>query len=105
MQLNCQKMYALRQAKSTEKILIKEGYEADIEIQHSNQELGPGSGIVLWTEGKSRVGGSSIGEPGKRAELVGQEAVEELLYHISRNAALDRYMGDHIIPYMALAGD
>jgi hypothetical protein len=33
MQLNCQKMYALRQAKSTEKILIKEGYEADIEIQ------------------------------------------------------------------------
>jgi RNA 3'-terminal phosphate cyclase (ATP) len=89
-------MYVLRQAKSAEKILIKEG---------SNQELGPGSGIVLWTEGKSRVGGSSIGEPGKRAELVGQEAVEELLYHISRNAALDRYMGDHIIPYMALAGD
>jgi RNA 3'-terminal phosphate cyclase (ATP) len=50
MQLNCQKMYVLRQAKSAEKILIKEGYEADIEIQHSNQELGPGSGIVLWTE-------------------------------------------------------
>ena len=40
---------------------LKEGYESDIEIQHSDHELGPGSGIVLWTEGKSRVGGSSSG--------------------------------------------
>jgi len=96
---------AVRQAKSAEKFLMKEGYEADIEIQHSNRELGPGSGIVLWTEGKSKVGGSSIGEPGKRAELVGQEAAEELLYYISRNAALDKYMGDQIIPYMVLADD
>ncbi len=96
---------AVRQANSAEKLLRKEGYEADIEIQHSNQELGPGSGIVLWTEGNSRVGGSSVGEPGKRAELVGGEAAEELLYHISRNAALDKHMGDQIIPYMAVAGD
>lgn len=96
---------AVRQAKTAENILKKEGFKADIEVQHSNNGLGPGSGIVLWTEGMSRVGGSSIGEPGKRAELVGQEAAEELLYHISQNAALDRYMGDQIIPYMAIAGD
>ncbi len=95
---------AVRQAKSAEKLLIKEGYEANIKIQHSKQALGLGSGIMLWTEGKSRVGGSSLGEPGKRAEVVGQEAAEELLYHISRNAALDKYMGDQIIPYMAIAG-
>ncbi|MGA2676940.1 MAG: RNA 3'-terminal phosphate cyclase [Methanobacterium sp.] len=95
---------AIRQAKSAEKFLLKEGYESDIKIQHSNHELGPGSGIVLWTEGKSRVGGSFIGQPGKKAELVGQEAAKELLYHISRKAALDKYMGDQIIPYMALAG-
>jgi RNA 3'-phosphate cyclase len=96
---------AIRQAKSAEKFLLKEGYESDIEIQHSNHELGPGSGIVLWTEGKNRVGGSSIGQPDKKVELIGQEAAEELLYHISKNAALDKYMGDQIIPYMALAGD
>lgn len=96
---------AIRQAKSAEKFLLKEDYESDIEIQHLNHELCSGSGIVLWTEGKSRVGGSSIGQPGKNAELIGQEAAEELLYHISRNTALDKYMGDQIIPYMALVGD
>lgn len=96
---------AVRQARSAEELLKKEGFEVEIEVQHSDQALGPGSGIVLWTEGKSRVGGSSIGEPGKRAELVGQEAAEELRYHISRNSALDKYMGDQIIPYMAIAGD
>ena len=52
---------AIRQAKSAEKFFLKEGYESDIEIQHSDHELGPGSGIVLWTEGKSRVGGSYMG--------------------------------------------
>lgn len=96
---------AQRQAQSAVKVLEAAGYTADIEIEHTNRALGPGSGIVLWSEGESRVGGSSIGEPGKRAEIVGKEAAEELLYHISKKAALDRYMGDQIIPYLAIAGD
>jgi len=102
---------AIRQAKSAESIIEKEGYQVDVEIQHSNNALGPGSGIVLWTESNKnkrfigRVGSSSIGEPGKKAELVGREAAVELLNTISRKSALDRYMGDQIIPYMALAGN
>lgn len=96
---------AVRQAKSAEKTLRAAGYVADIEVQHSEEGLGPGSGIVLWVDGKTRLGGSAVGAPGKRAEFVGQKAAEELLYHISRGAALDRYMGDQIIPYMALAGN
>lgn len=96
---------AQRQAQSAEKVLKSQGYEVDIEIQHSNKALGPGSGIVLWSEGESRVGGSSIGKPGKRAEIVGQEAADELLYHISKKSALDGYMGDQIIPYVAIAGN
>lgn len=95
---------AIRQAKSAEEILKAEGFDVDIETEHSNDALGPGSGIVLWTGKKTRVGGSCLGEPGKRAELVGHEAASELLYHISKKAALDRYMGDQIIPYMAAAG-
>lgn len=96
---------AIRQAESAEKILKINGFDAEIEIQHSDDTLGPGSGIVLWTEGKSRVGGSSIGERGLRAEKVGQKAADELLYHIKKGAALDQYMGDQIIPYMAIAGN
>jgi RNA 3'-terminal phosphate cyclase (ATP) len=95
---------AERQAKNAEKTLEEHGYPVNIIIQHSNKALEPGSGIVLWTHGENRIGGSSLGKPGKRAELVGEEAARELLYHISSNAALDRYMGDQIIPYMALAG-
>ncbi len=96
---------AIRQAESAEKVLKAKGFDAEIEIQHSDDTLGPGSGIVLWSEGNSRVGGSSIGERGLRAEKVGQKAADELLYHISKGAALDRYMGDQIIPYMAIAGN
>ena len=102
--VNLPEHVAVRQAESASKVLISAGYSADIEIQHSTDEIGPGSAIVLWTDGKTPLGGSSIGEPGKRAELVGKNAAEELLHHISGGAALDRYMGDQIIPYMALAG-
>jgi RNA 3'-terminal phosphate cyclase (ATP) len=94
---------AVRQAESAEKLLKENGFSAEIEIQHSKNTLGPGSGITLWSEGNSRVGGSAIGERGLRAEKVGKIAAEELLYHISRNAAIDKYMGDQIIPYMAIA--
>ncbi len=96
---------AERQASNAEKKLEEHGYPAKIIIQHSNRAQGPGSGIVLWTDGENRIGGSSLGKPGKRAELVGDEATRELLYHLSRNEALDRYMGDQIIPHMALAGN
>lgn len=95
---------AVRQAESAEKVLKANGFDAEIEVEHSDNTLGPGSGIVLWTEGNSRIGGSSIGERGVRAEKVGQKAAEDLLYHISRGAAVDKYIGDQIIPYMAIAG-
>jgi len=96
---------AVRQAESAEKFLKTKGFDAEIEVEHSENTLGPGSGIVLWSEGNSRVGGSAIGERGLKAEKVGNIAAKELLYHISQNAALDKYMGDQIIPYMAIAGN
>lgn len=96
---------ARRQAKAAENILSHGGFHSEIEIQHSEDTLGPGSGIVLWTDGKTPVGGSSIGKPGKRAEKVGSEAAEEILYHISRKAGLDWYMADQILPYIAIAGN
>ncbi len=108
---------ALRQAESAKSALQKAGYQAEIDVQHSDGSSSPGSGIVLWTEAEngkgnknselinSRVGSSSIGKRGKRAEIIGNEAADELLYYISRKAALDKYMGDQIIPYMAIAGN
>ncbi|WP_321423666.1 RNA 3'-terminal phosphate cyclase [uncultured Methanobacterium sp.] len=101
---------AIRQAQSAEKTLKKAGYEVDIQIKSDddNNALGPGSGLVLWSEVENKnipcVGGSSLGKPGKKAEKVGTEAADEILSFLSRGAALDRYMGDQIIPYLALVG-
>ena len=96
---------AVRQANSAEQVLSKAGYKSKIEIDHSQRAMGPGSGILLWTNGITSVSGSSIGEPGKKAEIIGYEAANDILHNISRNSAVDRYMGDQIIPYLALAGD
>jgi RNA 3'-terminal phosphate cyclase (ATP) len=94
---------AERQAASAEKILKKTGYDVDIEIEHSSNNSGPGSGIVLWAQGNTRLGGSSIGKPGKYAEIVGKEAADELLNSLEKNSILDEHMADQIIPYMAIA--
>jgi len=100
---------AIRQAQAAEKKIHSSGYEVEIEIKSDdNNSLGPGSGLVLWTEVKNkstpRVGASSRGEPGKRAEIVGMQVAEEILSYLSKGAALDKYMGDQIIPYLALTG-
>ncbi|GAB4310296.1 MAG: RNA 3'-terminal phosphate cyclase [Methanobacteriaceae archaeon] len=95
---------AVRQAEAATKILEKKGYKANIDVQCNETSLGRGSAIVLWAKGNHALGGSDIGEPGKRAETVGKNAADELLDHISKNAPLDKYMGDQIIPYMAVTG-
>lgn len=99
---------AVRQAESARERLESEGYEVEIEIVTEGDALDPGSGLVLWSEFKGRntprVGASSMGKPGKRAEIVGREAAEELLSYLSCGSALDPHMGDQIIPYLALTG-
>lgn len=99
---------ATRQADSAQKTLNSAGYDVEIEIESEGDATSPGSGLVLWSEFKGkripRVGASSLGKPGKPAEVVGREAATEILSSISRGAALDQYMGDQIIPYLAIAG-
>jgi RNA 3'-terminal phosphate cyclase (ATP) len=99
---------AERQARAAQEELSSAGYPVEIEVKHDNSAPGPGSALVLWTEVKNsnvpRVGANSLGKPGKKAEIVGKEAACDLLQTMETGAALDRYMGDQIIPYMALAG-
>jgi RNA 3'-phosphate cyclase len=95
---------AERQAQSAKEILNNEGYCSDIKIESSQNAIGPGSSIFLWTNGLTPISGGAVGEPGKRAEKVGSEAAKQILYHISKRSPVDKYMGDQLIPYMALAG-
>ncbi|OKY77617.1 MAG: RNA 3'-terminal phosphate cyclase RCL1 [Candidatus Methanohalarchaeum thermophilum] len=93
---------AHRQKKSAEDILDK--YKKDI-IVKKFEAIGKGTGIVLWTKNGLPLGSSSLGEPGKPAEEVGSEAAENLITEIKRNGAVDRYMGDQLVPFAGLSGN
>ena len=76
-----------------------------IRIEHSENGSGPGSGIVLCAveTGGALLGGDSLGERGRPAEIVGEDAAEKLVEEVNSGAFLDRHMGDMIVPYLALA--
>lgn len=90
---------AERQARSAKAVLEKEGYKAEIEID-VRKGISTGSGIVVWCGYK---GGSALGERGKRAEMVGEEAAKNLLEELKSNASFDGYLADQIMPFAAVA--
>ncbi|WP_243680133.1 RNA 3'-terminal phosphate cyclase [Vulcanisaeta souniana] len=105
---------AHRQANSAREYLVKAGVKVPIDIavetyeQGKDPHLGPGSGIVLWAVSSKGLikGADALGERGgKPAEAVGEEAAKGLLGNLRSGMALDEYMGDMVIPYMALAGN
>ena len=102
------KHVAERQARAAEELLRKLGVPIEIELEwyepDKDPHLGPGSGIVLCAEfERSVMGADALGEKGKRAEVVGREAAERLLEEISSGAAVDRHVGDMLIPLASLA--
>ncbi len=96
---------AERQAKAAEE-RIRELYNLPVEIEiEVSRSLGPGSGIVLWAETDFlRLGGDALGKRGKPAEVVGREAADELLGQLTSKKAVDKFLGDQLIPFLAFAG-
>lgn len=77
----------------------------EIELRPAEPALSPGAGIVLWAEDEAgtRVAGSGLGERGKPAEKVGDEAVTMLLEDLAAAAPVDRHLGDQLAIWAALA--
>jgi len=101
---------ANRMANSASKILEKRGFDVDIEIEilqanHPKCALNPGCGIVLWAETSSGclLGSNSLGEIGKPAEKVGEEAAMKLLEELNGGGTVDSHAADQLIVYMILA--
>ncbi len=99
-----------RMANSASKVLKNEGFDVDIETEvlqpgHPKCALNPGCGIVLWAEtNKGAVlGADNLGEIGKPAERVGEEAAKKLLKEVNSGATVDSHASDQLIIYMALA--
>jgi RNA 3'-terminal phosphate cyclase (GTP) len=105
---------AERQAKAAELELKRLGCPIDIRTEYCDT-LSDGSAITLWaifSKDKDeidavnpiRIGADSLGEKGKKAEVVGKEAAERLLNEINYRAPVDEYLGDNLVPYIALFG-
>ena len=79
---------------------------SDVEIETvSVRSKGPGTAVFLVAEFENSIAGFlSLGEKGKLAEKVGEEAAEELLIFLRSRSAFDPHLSDQMIPLMALAG-
>ena len=95
---------AERQRESAVGILSEYGLSAVIEIM-SVPSPGRGTFIFLMPESDNCfAGASSLGERGKKAEQVGEEAAGKFLDYYSCNACLDPNLADQIVLYLAIAG-
>ena len=93
---------AERQAGCAREVLAAHfNQDPQIEIKYCNT-ICPGSGIQLWAGTRdSQIGGNSLGERGKKAEVVGKEAAEKVIYEYE-NGAVDSRAADQLLPYLAI---
>mgnify|MGYP001120650016 CR=1 FL=1 len=92
---------AERQAKAAEKVLNEAGYDAELKTEIEERgKWTTGCGITLWRDYKS---GSALGERGKRAELVGEEAARNIVTELESRSTVDVHLADQLVPYIALA--
>jgi len=99
---------AERQKRAAEVRLGEAGISADIDVSVESgrdSPLSPGSVICLWASGSPGIfiGSSSMGERGKPAERVGEEAAGAFLSEVGSGAGVDRYTGDNLILWCSLA--
>ncbi|XRO77782.1 RNA 3'-terminal phosphate cyclase [Methanocaldococcus sp. 10A] len=94
---NLDENIARRMRKKAVDLLNKVKLQPKIKIECS-KGFSTGAGIVLWND---TLGSSCLGEKGLRAEIVAERAVNELLKERESGMALDKYMGDQIIPFLA----
>jgi RNA 3'-terminal phosphate cyclase (ATP) len=92
-----------RQKKRAEETLWKHGFDPQIDIVDAPSP-GQGTAVFLVAEYEHAVAGfSSLGERGKPAEKVAEEACREFIAYHQSDACLDQHLADQLILPMALA--
>jgi RNA 3'-terminal phosphate cyclase (ATP) len=75
----------------------------DIEIREVSTP-GQGTFVFLCAVSENSVSGfSALGQRGKRAEAVGEEAAQAFIEYYNSGSCLDLHMADQILPYLAVA--
>ena len=96
---------ASRQAESASETLEDAGVFGDVSIDERYVDsVSCGSGVVLWTDRDMFLGACSVGERGKRAEAVGEEAASQLICEYRSKASVDKYLCDQLIPFIGVLG-
>ena len=100
---NLPKHIRTRQERTALQVLRSNGVNARIEVVDAPSK-GVGTVVFCWAEFENSVAGfTSLGERGKPAERVAEEAASELVRFLQGDAALDRYLADQLVLPMALA--
>ena len=94
---------AVRQAQSAKSAVEhKISGQVDTEIDSSGDSLSPGSSILIYERGASRfIGSSSLGERGKKAEIVGEEAAQIFLDEVRHEPAVDSHLADMLVTLLS----
>ncbi len=95
---------AERQARAARSVLETTGLPVDIRTTYVPARS-PGSSITLWMEtadGRG-AGADALGERGKPAEAVGEEAARKLL-EVFRSHTVDVHLADHLLLWLILRG-
>jgi len=96
---------AVRQMDHGNWLLKGAGLSAKFEIIDA-PSIGKGTFFFLLAEvEKIRAGFSALGERGKPAETVAEEAVRQFLEFIGSEGAVEPHLADQLIPYLSLCGD
>ena len=96
---------ATRQANAAKEFLLQNGIDSIVDIEAKSVEtLSQGTSITIFEQNdESILGADGIGRRGVRSEEIGKEVAEEFLKSLRSGAALDKWMGDQIVPFIALA--
>ncbi len=96
---------AERQGKSALRTIQYHCPDAKVSMDYKSVDsLSPGSSVNCYAVCENSIIGSScLGERGMRAEVVGERAADDLVKALKSNAALDKYMADQILVFLALA--
>ena len=100
---NLPKHIRVRQERAALQVLRARGVNARIQVVDAPSK-GQGTVVFLWAESENAVAGfTSLGEMGKPAEQVAEEATQDLLAYLQGDAAVDRYLADQLVLPLALA--
>lgn len=88
-----------RMSRRAYNLLTEAGFSAAVQALRL-KSAAPGAMTILWLP---QAGFSSLGQQGKAAQTVAEEAVHDLLHYVNSETAVDEHLADQLLIPMALA--